>query len=250
MTICIAIRCWKEIGKKRIQAVLFASDTQESYAGLKLRVNKVRRVTPQNQPPVYVAGDGDGSLVDEFAYALEDEFEELTRQLSRSRHRLDRDLMKEGISELLWTGRRNIADLAHEIYKNQVERTPDDDDPIFSCLVGTSNPSGETEVVLFDCSGRFSRIKDFYAIGSGAFNGGLLLLSQLYSPNMNTKQAMRLAAYVIEQVGSIDAYVSGLDFMKLSYLGKAEDIKGEDYEAIVREAREFHEAYKRSWSSR
>jgi hypothetical protein len=74
-----------------------------------------------------------------------------------------------------------------------------------------------------------------------------MLLDQFYSSEMNTRQAMRLAAYVIQQVGSIDQYVSGLDHMKLSYMGKASDIKDENYAEILEEAKRLGESFKQSW---
>ncbi|MDG6977801.1 MAG: hypothetical protein JRN58_01840 [Nitrososphaerota archaeon] len=103
------------------------------------------------------------------------------------------------------------------------------------------------QIVLFDCLGNYSRVKDYLAIGSGASTGGLMLLDQFYSSEMNTRQAMRLAAYVIQQVGSIDQYVSGLDHMKLSYMGKASDIKDENYAEILEEAKRLGESFKQSW---
>jgi hypothetical protein len=230
----------------KVPAILFASDTQETSRGQKRAVNKIASLTPKGLPPIFVAGSGDGYLIDEFVYDFQDQVQDLIRESTAAKNKLERRV-PEVTSVLLWEARKGIGDLAYGILNKYAQRIGDKADHYFEVLIGTSDAvTRKTELLFVDAFGHFKRVDEFEAVGSGADRGGRLLLQQLYSPNMNTVQAARLAAFVIEQVGNVDAYVSGLQTMKLTYLGKADDFE-EKHDKIVTEARSRFEEFKRSW---
>lgn len=229
-----------------VPAILFAADTQETSAGQKRLVNKITRITPKGLPPIYLAGSGDGFLIDEFGYDFTDQIEQLVASVGKSKNKVERKL-PQATSVLLWTSRKEIGDLAFAVLDKYAQRTGNKADHYFEVLIGTSDDiTGNTELLFVDALGHFRRVNNFEALGSGATSGGLLLLQQLYSPQMNTYQAARLAAFVIQQVGSVDAYVSGLQKMKVTYRGIADDFD-EKMDKIVAEGKNRFQAFKQSW---
>jgi hypothetical protein len=247
LTICMALRCRRKHEGRTVPAILFAADTQGTTGtGQKRPVNKISRVTPKGLPPIFLAGAGDGYSIDEFAADFTDEMENLANEVKNSKNKAERKL-PQATSVILWTFRKEIGNLAYNVFEKYSRRTGKKSDHYFATLIGTSDEiTGSTELLFVDGLGRFERIGQFEALGTGADSGGRLLLQQLYSPEMNTLQAARLAAFVIEQVGSVDAYVSGLQKMKLTYLGKADDFD-EKHEEIVAQARNRFELFNHSW---
>ena len=216
-------------------------------------VSKIYRITPKNEHPIFLAGAGDGPLIGEFVDAITGEFDEYFADLRKSNKRIERSLPSYP-SILLWTGRKEITGLARRVRKQYIKdngiRELYPGEVGFECLIGTSDPHDATELIQVDAMGGApSRIESGMvgAIGSGASSGGRMLLQQLYSPKMDARQVSRLVAFVIEQVGSIDNYVSGLDTMRIAYHGKAQKVEGENYKQLVDEARNRFENFRETW---
>lgn len=65
---------------------------------------------------------------------------------------------------------------------------------------------------------------------------------------MNTTQAARLAAFVIEKVGSVDKYVSGHDAMHIAYFGKSLKLTEEKYSDRLDEGQDRFDFSKKFWT--
>jgi hypothetical protein len=172
LTICIAIQCKR--GSK--PAILFASDTQETYAYLKRPTAKLRRIIgrrPEEQKDaetwgIAVATAGDSYLIDEVV-------QDLTFYL------WDRiEWNDENPSTTLMLSRKEIGDVAYKVFKRHNDRS--EEKPVFELLLGVCDKW--STILYVTCEGKTKELKDYGIIGIGLITGGDLLLTQNPKPNL------------------------------------------------------------------
>lgn len=198
MTICIAIKCKKEVEKKELPAVLFASDSQESSSYVKRSVTKLRiapsRTTESGKDcSMVIASAGDALVADEAIYQV----------VSFIYGEMNPETIDP--STFLRIKRGEIGDIIYNVYKKYKDRGSES---IFELLIGAADEFSEIMEVTYE--GKTRLLDRFGIIGSGGITGGELLLNEFISDEMTVNEAAQLAALVVKTVGHVDIHVGGI----------------------------------------
>jgi 20S proteasome alpha/beta subunit len=207
MTLIIALRgkAPEDIGG---EALIFCSDSRETFGYTVSRVRKITQVIAQSGsetiPLCTVAGSGDSAIIRNVTRTIEKRFKD------------------KCFSD--WSGRRPTAEqfdgtmhLIEQTIMNQLSEYRNFGLEIsLSLIVGGVDVNGKGSLWEIDSRGIAHKIDEFpgySCIGSGFVIGGNLLLQQFLHPSliMDINRGMVFCAYVIDQVSQVDPAVGPFD---------------------------------------
>jgi len=208
MTILVGMIC--------TDGIVLAADSQETCLGgvniKRLDFEKICPLLVTESATIVMAGSGQGAFISRAAEILE------TKLTRSSMIRSPREVADLAEDTLLEINRRYVTEraLAMKIDISEIEK------PSLSLLLGMVLKSKEqSPYSIFSVfpEGVAQKETGYAALGSGS-PFAEYLLSRMYRTSINVVQGSLIAAYIIEQVKSVEPYCGGPTYISVIQSGK------------------------------